>query len=58
MSIDNLQDHIRKYGEHWRYIWFLEQELEMRKTRQSFIRLSLALNVLLLTALIYVLVRP
>lgn len=42
-----IDDRIKRDGERWRYIYFLERELENRKTRQELIRISLALNVLM-----------
>lgn len=49
-----VEERIARDGNRWRYIYLLERELELRKTRQAFIRWSLALNVVLVAALAWV----
>ncbi|WP_181180174.1 hypothetical protein [Mesorhizobium sp. B2-1-3A] len=55
---DDLPDRVKKYGEHWRYIWMLERELEVRKTRQVFLWSLLGLSVVQFGAIVYLLVGP
>lgn len=47
-----LDERIARDGERWRYIFYLERELESRKTRQWVLRGSLFLNGFLITTLI------
>lgn len=53
MTPMTMQDRITRDGDRWRYIFYLERELEARKTRQSFIRSSLGLNAALIALLVY-----
>lgn len=57
MSVDDLKERYLKHGKAWRYVWLLEQELERRKTRQSFIWSMLIMNVIQFCAIIYLLVH-
>lgn len=48
-----LEDRIKRDGDRWRYIYLLEGELDKRRTRQVFVRASLAVNVLLIALVIW-----
>ena len=53
MARMTMDERIKRDGDRWRYIYFLEQELEKRKTKQSFIRISLTVNVVCIGLLIW-----
>lgn len=47
------EERISRDGDRWRYVFYLERELEARKSRRRFLISSLILNVVLYAALIW-----
>ena len=46
------EEMFEKYGKAWRYVKLLEEELDARTSRHHILRMSLALNAILLVTML------